>query len=344
MISEIIIFISILGFALIKADLWTVLNPLLFQPSGYAFFQQHVQSSNMNLPHSLGVLICRLGLLIYLMFLIPIVLVYTCVFGHRYQENYWNQMWVLIRNPLLLPPFLCSWKGGMYTFMENTRLALQLQSKEFWHQLFEQARVPYPKVVGSLENGDVTWFAASHKKEYIIKPVVGGLGNGIAMFDATQVPKTGSYMIQERIQQDVPWHVRIVTVRMVDRDIRVVSAYILVAASSDRLTSNAAQGGFVYTLDMDNNRVRNAQMLDWKPNRMMDTSQVQRIKEDAFLLHGHLPSDVITVGWDIVIDKDGDHYFLEGNVPAGTLHSEDRMFYKRAVDIDSLVDGAMETR
>jgi hypothetical protein len=57
--------------------------------------------------------------------------------------------------------------------------------------------------------------------------------------------------------------------------------------------------------------------------------------DKSILLHKTFPKYVLTIGWDVMI-TDNDYYFLEGNIPGGSILIDDYFFYEKSLKLNKI--------
>jgi hypothetical protein len=216
-------------------------------------------------------------------------------------------------------------------------LFLRLQDKIYWNDLFETHGAPTPKIVGIISNGTITknrFFSSTGS--YITKPTVGGLGNGITIFNERQPPTQGEFIIQERVNQTgTKGHFRIVTAYN-GANYAVVTTYMCINGK-DKLASNNHAGGRCHDVDLTRGTVRYVVSTD--KDQLSDFFSIPLLKQamaKAIELHKKLPLYIVTVGWDVMLTEK-EVFFLEGNVPSGTVLQSDRLYYEKAIPINKVI-------
>ena len=289
-------------------------------------------SMNANIIHNI---IIRIGIVIYLIFSIPAALLFTLNSSHKYDYPWYKQLQHLITNPLINPWFECAALNGMNVAFKDSALFNQLQDKLFWNDVFIKNGVPTPTVVGTIRSGKENInYDYTPSGSYIIKPIVGGLGNGISNYDKSNLPSSGDYIIQEKVEQtDKRGHFRIITIY--DGTYRLSNMYMCLNLP-DKLASNNHAGGKCHEVGI-NNKVRH--MAGKEMHELSDYFKIEPLRrsiEDAIKMHASMSKDIITVGWDVMING-GKYYFLEGNVPHSTVFESDIFYYQKAIPINAAI-------
>lgn len=308
----------------------------LFTKNGGEFLSTGFDMEYNTKSNTLHLLCIRIGIVLYLCFRHIANILYVIANAHKYNYPWYSQLYAITVNPFNTPSLDCSWFGGMNVAFRDLPLFTKLQSKLYWNDLFEANEAPTPKIVGTIHSGTVnTNTHYSEEKSYIIKPIVGGLGNSISFFNKKSVPPTGDYIIQELvIQGRTKGHFRIVTLK-VSNKCTAVSVYMCLNAK-DKLASNNHAGGKCHDVTLDGN-VRDMNTLNTEPlDNYFSNKLLQRAIQKATELHTTMPKDVISVGWDVMLN-DTDYTFLEGNVPASTVFQRDIMFYQKAIPINRTI-------
>ena len=347
MFSSVIKFVLInliLSLLFIDARVLGSLTKLFYTHSGADFL-----TSGYNMEYDTEIsffylIFIRLVGFLYLIFSVPVNLAYVAYTAHRYNAPWYIQAYNLIRDPLIVPLIECSWLSGMNAAFNDHALFLRLQDKLFWNDHFEANGAPTPKVVGTVKQGKIVknrFYTAGGA--YIVKPIVGGLGNHIALFNEQNPPTTGEFIIQEQvIQKGTKGHFRIVTL-FDGTNCEVVSLYMCINGK-DKLASNNHAGGRCHDVDIQKGEVRYMHGLDtdllakYFPKQLLKQAIIKSTE-----LHKALPKYIVTVGWDVMITDSG-LYFLEGNVPAGTVLETDRMYYEKALPINKRIHEVVFSR
>lgn len=329
---------------LIDTRTFGFLSRLLYTDSGAKFLMMGYKMEYDIKTNMLDLICIRLLILLYLIFSLPINAVYVALTGHRYAAPWYTQLYNLAINPLIAPPLECSWLNGMNAAFNDHALFLRLQDKIYWNDLFETHGAPTPKIVGSISNGTITKNRFySSTGSYISKPRVGGLGNGITVFNERQPPNQGEFIIQERVTQPgTRGHFRIVTAYN-GENYAVVSTYMCLNGK-DKLASNNHAGGRCHDVDLTKGTVR--YLLDTNKEQTSKFFSVTLLKQaiaKATELHKSLPLYIISVGWDVMLTEK-EFFFLEGNVPCGTVMSNDRLYYEKAIPINKVIYGSVFNR
>ena len=325
----------LLSLVLLDRHIWNQIQ-LLFTQNGGIFLSTGFEMEYNTKSTSVHLLCIRIGIVLYVCFRHIVNILYVVVNAHRYNYPWYSQLYAITANPFNTPMLDCSWLSGIHTACHDLPLFNQLQSKLYWNELFEANQAPTPKIVGTIHSGVVhTNDSYSELTSYIIKPIVGGLGNGISFFNRQSVPPTGDYIIQEFfVQGRTKGHFRIVTLKD-SGTCTAVSVYMCLNAR-DKLASNNHAGGKCHEVTMDGN-VRNMRQRNTEPlENYFSNKLLQSAIQKAIELHTNMPNDVISVGWDVMLN-DTDYTFLEGNVPASTVFQTDIMFYQKAMPINRTI-------
>lgn len=341
---------------IVQRDVLRLVASAVFGKAGYHFLDEHLVTSGVVGARWARVLGMRVMIAVLMILLIPLTLIYVACTCMRYDSTALRQVATLLTNPLLNPSLECSWRNGLSSFERYPALAHQMQNKLFWNNLFIEAHVPTPMVVGYIIEGvvslhvptDLDRLLEEGTTDYLMKPVVGGRGRGIRPFDANTVaPSRGDYIIQKRIRQadGVASHLRIVT-RWDPEDGRheTLTVALFVATVANMVQSNRATGAKTYEVDVEARTMRPMKEHAYIPLPPQLAGQIlDDVLEAAHRAHARLPVGVATVSWDVMVSSDDVFHFLEGNVPGGTLFDEDVRFYERAVVIDSMIARSCES-
>jgi hypothetical protein len=340
LIYIIILFIilnSIVSFIIVDPVVISVLFKTLFTDYGPIYIKTCLEIEGI----FLSAFAVNIISVICFIFTIPCITAYIIINSHKYDYPLYNQFITLIRNPLLLPDIECAFTSGLNTAENSLQLFTTLQNKLYWNNMFIKNKINTPLIVGYIENGLIKMNGDYNETDnYIIKPIVGGLGKGIANYDKNSIPSSGSYIIQKKIvQSDVRGHFRIISVYDKIKNVYIISnIYLCMNASNDVIASNNHNGGKCNEVDIKNNSIRymkdinkSAELSNIVPLELLDNAL-----DSAILLHKTLPKYVISLGWDVMI-ADNTYYFLEGNVPHSTVFKDDVFFYQKALLINSLI-------
>lgn len=323
----------LLSLVLLDRNIFNQILQLLFTKNGGEFLSTGFDMEYNTKSNTVHLLFIRIGIVLYLCFRHIVNILYVIAKAHKYNYPWYSQLYAITANPFNTPSLDCSWFSGINVAFRDLPLFTKLQSKLYWNDLFEANKAPTPKIVGTIHSGLVnTNTHYSEEKSYIIKPIVGGLGNSISFFNKQSVPPTGDYIIQELvIQGRTKGHFRIVTLKDSTK-CTAVSVYMCLNAK-DKLASNNHAGGKCHEVSLDG-KVRDMQRMNTEPlDNYFSNKLLQRAIEKAIELHTTMPRDVISVGWD-VMQNDTEYTFLEGNVPASTVFQTDIMFYQKAIPIN----------
>jgi len=340
MLSSIIKFVLInliLSLLFVDARVFGFLTKLLYTESGAEFLMMGANMEYDTKTSLLHLILIRLLGILYLIFSVPVNLAYVAYTAHRYNTPWYSQAYNVITNPLIAPTLECSWLNGMNAVFNDRPLFIRLQDKIFWNDLFEAHGAPTPKIVGTVKQGKIVknrYYTAGGT--YIVKPIIGGLGNHIAVFNEQQPPTTGEFIIQEQvIQKGTKGHFRIVTLSD-GINCEVVSLYMCINGK-DKLASNNHAGGRCHDVDVKAGTVRYMRGLDTDLlAKYFSKPLLKQAIDKSVELHKTLPNYIVTVGWDVMITDTG-LYFLEGNVPSGTVLETDRMYYEKALPINKMI-------
>jgi len=214
----------------------------------------------------------------------------------------------ILNKPYTHPKFEMSLHGSIRYFDSNN-VSDEVHSKVFWNDIFEKSGVSTPEIFGYLKNGVIQMNKRPDGK-CILKPVTGGFGTGIEMFNEKRYPLEGEYIIQKFIKTD--GHHRIVTIN----NSGVFTHYFCEKASG-KIASNGRKGGTCRSYKTPNKLIENA-------------------KRDAYRMHRENLGDIDVIGWDVVISENA-YFFLEGNVSASSILSSDLDYASKAKQLYNLI-------
>lgn len=180
--------------------------------------------------------------------------------------------------------------------------------KRWWYALAAEETIPIPPILRECTRGRIVSHGAVDPATlYIVKPHDGLRGIGIELRRGDDLPRCGTkeYVVQKRLVDcnvSVVRHFRVVTMF----DGTLFAVFDMRARSAGRVISN---GGSVYTCTR-------AVCQDLSP-RSQDaiTSLVEKLRG----VHGRRMSDIVSVGWDVMLDCNASSgrvnaYVLEGNI------------------------------
>ena len=284
----------------------------------------------------------RILIIIYIL-LLPITNFFYVLFtGYKYNYPAYKQYYEICVNPLLIPNFHLSLQNGIYVAKTNINLFIKMQNKLFWNDLFIKNNINTPFIIGNIENKKIILkYPINNNKKYIIKPVVGGLGKYIMDFNNLTISNidNNNYIIQEKIiQTKIKGHFRINTLyNKKYNEYQLLNMYLCLNAKN-KIASNSHNGGKCNEVNINNDTIRNIHNDNiHKISNMFSRIIIDKIINDSLNLHKNLPSYVISVGWDVMIENDK-YYFLEGNVPHGTVAGDDKYFYEKSLRINDLIN------
>ena len=284
--------------------------------------------------------IIRIFIPFYLLFFPIFNFVYVAITGYKYNYPIYKQYYKICTNPFLIPHLECSITNGIYSANQDIELFIKMQNKLFWNDLFIQHNIKTPLIIGTIINNKQVFYSPLQPNtKYILKPIVGGFGKNIVDYNGS-IPKTQyniDYIIQEKIiQTKIKGHFRINTVfDKTQKTYTLLNAYLCLNAKG-KIASNAHNGGKCNEVSLQDDTIRNMSNHDTtKLSNHFKRHIIDQIVNDAVNLHRTLPEFVISVGFDVMIEGD-DYYFLEGNVPHGTVFTDDAYFYEKSVIIHKL--------
>jgi len=283
----------------------------------------------------------RILIAISILFLPIINLFYVLFTSHKYNYPAYKQYYEICVNPLLIPDFYCSLVTGIYAAKNDINLFIKMQNKFFWNDLFIKNNVNTPFIIGNIKNKKIILnYPVDYNKKYIIKPVVGGLGKNIMDFNDSTISNidNNNYIIQEKIiQTKIKGHFRINTLfNKKINECQLLNIYLCLNAKN-KIASNANNGGKCNAVNINDDNIREIYNNDtYKLSDMFSKNIINKIIKDALNLHKELPNHIISVGWDVMIE-DNEYFFLEGNVPHGTVVKNDKYFYEKSLNINNLI-------
>lgn len=273
------------------------------------------------LPHFLS----RLAIIIFYALYIPTTFLYNIYEIGKYDTYFLSRLWLKLKHPFILPAF----EGAPYSFITFTdnEASKILDNKLFWYKFFTKYGVKTPQIHGIIKDGNLIG-SLDKSKTYIIKPDDGFGGQGVGTYThgKTQIPKTGVYLIQEKIQTcntNQPQSMRIITLSK-HGTIKLFLVRYMKQPDPTKVTTNGCTssthkrvdgGYFVSVEDGSKEKI---------PNDLL-----HRINNAVGLakdLHSKIPN-IPTLGWDVILSCDGP-YFLEGNLDSTLVWSTDRSFYQ----------------
>ena len=277
----------------------------------------------------------RLCILIYILLFPFINFLYVLITNHKYNYPIYKQYYAICNNPLIIPHFECSLINGMHVAINNIDLFIEMQNKLYWNNLFIKNNINTPFIIGEIINKKV--ILKSHliyNKKYIIKPIIGGLGKNIMDYNELTISNIddNNYIIQEKIiQTKIKGHLRINTLHN-----KLLNIY-LCFNGKNKIASNNHNGGKCNEVNINNDIIRTMYNDDIsKFSDLYSKDIINSIINDALKLHKDLPNYIISVGWDVMIENNN-YYFLEGNIPHGTVFKNDKYYYEKSLFINNLI-------
>lgn len=169
---------------------------------------------------------------------------------------------------------------------------------------------------------------------------MGGLGKNIMDYNELTLSNidNNNYIIQEKIiQTKIKGHFRINTLFDKKNKKYILLNMYLCLNAMNKIASNNHNGGKCNAVNINDDNIRKIYNNDtYKLSSMFSKNIINKIINDALDLHKTLPNYIITVGWDVMIENDN-YYFLEGNVPHGTVLKNDKYFYEKSLIINNLI-------
>jgi hypothetical protein len=327
----------IVSLLFIDSQIFGFISKLLYTESGADYLMIGFNMEYNTKSNNLHLIAIRIVLILYLIFSLPINILYVAYTAHRYNTPWYEQLYNISTNPLIAPDLDCSWLNGMNAAFNDRALFTRLQDKLFWNDLFEAHGAETPTIVGTINGGRITkniYFTDGGS--YLIKPIVGGLGNNIMVYDEHSLPTTGEFIIQERVNQTgTKGHFRIVTLSD-GTDCRLSSLYMCLN-DKDKIASNNHAGGKCHNVDIDTSTVRYMRGLETDQlNKYFSVPLLKQAIAKSINLHKTLPKYIVTVGWDVMLTETK-FFFLEGNVPSCTVFGGDPMYYDKAIPINKAI-------
>lgn len=201
-----------------------------------------------------------------------------------------------------------------------------MEDKRWWYALAAEENIPIPPILRECDNGRVVSHAPLDPDTmYILKPHNGMGGRGVELRKGNDLPPcTKDYVVQKRLVDcnvNVVRHFRVVTLF----DGTVFAIYDL---RSRRRTAVVSNGGTQQLCERN-------QCSDMNPASI---TALNRLVTKLSEVHGRRMSDIVSVGWDVMLDCDTlnsrvDAYVLEGNIFHSALFEGSLVTaYKRHVD------------
>ena len=336
-----VIFYYFLLFCIIDKNTLYVIYLLLFNNNLFTFLKiGYEMEYNSNFSYIITCLI-RILIVIYASLFPFINFFYVLFTNYKYNYPAHKQYYEICINPLLMPNFECSLLSGTYAAKTNIDLFIKMQNKLFWNDLFIKNNINTPHIVGNIKNKKIILkYPINYNNKYIIKPIVGGLGKNIMDFNELTLSNIddNNYIIQEKIiQTNIKGHFRINT--LFDKNnnkCKLLNLYLCLN-DKNKIASNNHNGGKCNEVNINDDNIRNMHNNNiYKLSDMYSKNMIDIIINNALNLHKDLPNYVISVGWDVMIENN-EYYFLEGNVPHGTVLKDDKYFYEKSLRINDLI-------
>ena len=327
---------------IIDKNVFKLIFLILFNKNLFLFFKiGYEMEYNKKFSYEITFLI-RIFIFIYIL-LFPIINIFYVIFtNYKYNYPVYKQYYEICKNPFIIPHFECALESGIYAAKNDIDLFIKMQNKIFWNNLFIKNNINTPLIVGYIINKQIIVdYPININKKYIIKPIVGGLGKNIMDYNDLVISNidNNSYIIQEKIiQTKIKGHFRINTLfDKVMNNYKLLNIYLCLN-NGNNIASNNHRGGICNEVNINNNNVRNMRNNNtFKLSDFFAETIITQIINDALNLHKNLPNYVISVGWDVMIENNN-YYFLEGNVPHGTVFKDDKYFYEKCLMINHLIN------
>jgi hypothetical protein len=331
----------LLTYILMDKKIYSLLILLLFNNRLFTFLKVGYEMEYETQFSYFYTIIIRIFILLYLVFSIFINFFYVLFTYHKYKYPINMQFYEITKNPLLIPNFECSLVNGISVAYNNIDLFMTMQNKLYWDNLFKKNNINTPSIAGIISNGIVKKNKLFNiNKEYIVKPIVGGLGKNIMKYDENNIPNNNDYIIQEKIiQNDIKGHFRINTIYNKKVKTHMLSNIYLCLNAENKIASNSHNGGSCNEIDINKNSMRYLKSVDLKYLNFDIKNIKLKLKiaiEKAIKLHKTLPLYCISVGWDVML-SDNNYYFLEGNIPHGTVLTNDIYYYQKSKKINDII-------
>ena len=212
-------------------------------------------------------------------------------------------------------------EGGIYytyLYQEYPELIPKLGSKLFWVNIFRENDINHPKLyVSKLHNKIEHYANVSSQKEYILKPIFGGLGYGVTVIKGYEIPeylqKYNDIIIQEKMNDCVFENSTVY---------RLNTLYNGEIFSFSRQSNNiiTTQGGPFIDCSIEN----------CFPNAVVREKFIVML-DKLRNLHRYKYKHLISIGWDLILHCKGtkiDFYCLEGNIFGSTYRYKNKAFKK----------------
>lgn len=200
---------------------------------------------------------------------------------------------------------------GSYLYEFYPKLRVKMNNKLYWANIFKKYNINHPDLICYKKNGKLISIKQfQERKIYIVKPINGWLGykiNAISGKDIIEYSKkNNNFLVQEKLFDCIygkARHFRLLTLYNGD----IFSLWMMKQKDKKKIASNGVNGGKVeYCEDFNCNLTHRAQL------------ELDEITNKLQKLHKELYYNVITIGWDIMINCDNinniDCYCLEGNI------------------------------
>lgn len=204
---------------------------------------------------------------------------------------------------------------GIYLYEHHPELAKMMNNKLYWNDTFSAEKIPHPTLIATKSNGKTSIKQyIQPDKNYIIKPVSGARGYGVEQISgvqAEQILETDQYdlknfLIQEKLFDcDVnrARHFRLVTLYSGQKFV----LWRLEAPNAKNIVSNHGKQG----------KVEVCTNLKCTDLNAVQQEAIDHISNKLAKLHQRKYSDVVSIGWDLMINCESDNikaYCLEGNI------------------------------
>ena len=249
--------------------------------------------------------------LLLIIFVYPLLFVIANIFikdSSTYIERY--------KLALKYPTNIYKFTTGHYDLVNSYKSYEDYLSKFYWNAFFIKHNAPIPKLYGISEFGNVTIFNTLNKKEYLIKPDKAMGGSGIKIItNINQIPKNDVFLIQQKINQKVISHLRVITFKT-KKGINVYQSRYHEQLNKNKVTTNFSKKIYYFVYEYE------------KLDVNLDIPKCYRYYYNAIItkcieMHNILP--LYIVGWDIMCNDSG-YYFLEGNINSSICCEKDKFY------------------
>ena len=326
-----LIIVIIISIALSHSKNSRDINFLIFNNKSEKLYQTHIEAQGFKFP----IKIYRFGFLILKLFSLPIAILWTILYGHKYNNSFFNKINSLTKNPLAYPEFSYSLQTAIPWYKSKYAQYYDINDKIFWYNVFKNLNVPQPTLYAIIENGKITKQIKKFNGEMIFKPSNGGWGRGIRLFNNEEIPSIKEKtLVQERIKNEINnSYFRIITTK--DKMIQIFYYFTndKNPLSVNTISTKSSSKNYLNFETLEIINPSNEQIINKLDHKFKNT--LNNAIKDAIKITDYLQYPIV-VSFD-VITRGNNHYFLEGNVPGGAYTKKYKNYFNLIKNIETLI-------